>query len=614
MAEEMFPYDRADIEALRAQIRSYQKSLEDHKGIRQSLEKSQDRYRVVFENTGTATFVMAPDRIITMVNSGFERLTGLTKEQVEGRLTLSHIVSDTDRKNLIQYNADRYGESKGPEELACNLKDTQGQVKNVLLKLDIIPSTGEWIGSMVDITRIKKAKLKIKEQSAQLSAILDSFEGEIYVSSFDYKLNYANERLLQKLGPHTKGQNCFEIINGRKTPCPFCVMDQVQTGQKVHFEVINPKDQRWYYSMNAPIQHVDGSISMLAMVTDINDRKNAEQALRESEINLMQENIFLRSQIKERTTFGNIVGQSKAMQRVYEQILNAAASDATVVILGEPGTGKELVSLAIHDMSERRNNRFVPVHCGAIPENLIESEFFGYKKGAFSGAASNKAGYLEFADGGTLFLDEVGEISTHMQVKLLRVIEGGGYTPVGSSQLKSSDVRIISATNRDLKDLVKSGVMREDFFYRIHILPIHLPPLRERKGDLPLLIDHFMGLYAGKRNVPPLTKKLLEKLYNYHWPGNVRELQNVIIRYCNQKKIDLTGAAKEIVTTIEQPAFETIEPGAKDLNAMVSKYEKLLILTTLNQHQWHRQKTAEALRIDRKTLFNKMHRYQLTSS
>lgn len=450
------------------------------------------------------------------------------------------------------------------------------------------------------------------EQKAQLAAILDSFEGQIYVSDNDYRLIYANEQLISKIGHRAIGQYCYQAIHGRKSPCPFCVIDQVTAGQTVRFEVKNPRDQHWYYSMNAPIQHMDGSTSLLAMITDINDRKNAEQALRESEIHLLHENIFLRTQIKERKKFGNIVGQSAAMQQVYEHILNAGASDATAILFGEAGTGKELVAHAIHDMSERRNKRFVPVHCGAIPENLIESEFFGYKKGAFSGALTDKPGYLEYADGGTLFLDEVGEISPHMQVKLLRVLEGGGYTPVGSTQNKTADVRIVAATNRDLQLLVKNGLMREDFFYRIHILPIHLPPLRERKGDLPLLIRHFMEMHAGKRNVPPLTAKLMEKLYHYDWPGNVRELQNVIVRYCNQNTIDLTGASSKPEAPPDQMSYpDTAGMGPKNLNEMLAKYEKLLILTTLNQNQWHRRKAASALGIDRKTLFNKMKRYGL---
>lgn len=461
---------------------------------------------------------------------------------------------------------------------------------------------------------LEQREVKIMEQQAQLAAILNAFDGQIYICTADYQLNYINGQLAQKLDSEGVGQQCYRVIHNRKNPCPFCVMDQVLSGRTMRFEVKNPKDRNWYTSINAPIRHVDGSISLLAMITDINHRKSAEQALRESERHLLRENIFRRTRIKERKKFGNIVGQSAAMQQVYEHILNAGATDATAVIYGEAGTGKELVANAIHDMSERRNNRFVPVHCGAIPENLIESEFFGYKKGAFSGAISDKAGYLEYADGGTMFLDEVGEISAHMQVKLLRVIEGGGYTPVGSSQVKTTNVRIIAATNRDLKLLVKNGVMREDFFYRVHILPIQLPPLRDRKEDLPLLIDHFLNQYADKRKVPPLTRKLMEKLHYHYWPGNVRELQNVIVRYCNQRTIDLTSAA----TTPEAPPDQMSFPNqasstVKDLSTMLATYEKLLVLTTLNQYQWHRQRVAKALNIDRKTLFNKMKRYGLTS-
>lgn len=362
------------------------------------------------------------------------------------------------------------------------------------------------------------------------------------------------------------------------------------------------------------VQKLESKIKRLeAQLLEYQRRQKDQQGILR---NLEQGEVKIKEQRahKERKKFGKIVGQSPAMQQVYEHILNAGATDATVVIYGEAGTGKELVANAIHDMSERRNNRFVPVHCGAIPENLVESEFFGYKKGAFSGAVNDKAGYLEYADGGTMFLDEVGEISVHMQVKLLRVIEGGGYTPVGSSQVKTTNVRIIAATNRDLKLLVKNGVIREDFFYRVHILPIHLPPLRDRKEDLPLLIDHFLHLYAGKRKVPPLTRKLMEKLHYHDWPGNVRELQNVIVRYCNQKTIDLTSAATKPEAPPDQMSFPNQDSSAvKDLSTMLATYEKLLVLTTLNQYQWHRQRVAQALNIDRKTLFNKMKRYGLTS-
>lgn len=606
---------RLMIQSLRKKLAEYEGRLEDQNGIRLSLRQSEERYRTVFENTGTATFVMEADNgLITMINSGFERLTGYSKREVEGRMALTDFLRPDDYNKLEHYRNNRHNTDFAAKELACRIQDRQGEVRNVLLKIDRIPDTSTSIGSLVDITRILRAEHRIGEQEAQLAAILDAFEGQIYVCDDHYILRYANDQYAQQIGGEAVGRKCYEALHSRKSPCPFCVMDQVQAGNTVRFEVKNPKDQRWYYSMNAPIRHVEGSISLLAMIIDINDRKLAEVALRESEITLRQENIMLRSQIKMRQKFGNIVGRSPLMQQVYEHILNAAASNATAVIYGEPGTGKELVARAIHDMSERRNWRFVPVHCGAIPENLIESEFFGYKKGAFSGATSDKPGYLDFADQGTLFLDEVGEISLHMQVKLLRVIEGGGYTPVGSNQVKTSNVRIIAATNRDLKERIEQKMMREDFFYRIHILPIHLPPLRDRKEDLGLLIDHFLSLYAAKRNLSPITGKLMEKLLHYDWPGNVRELQNVIIRYCNQKRIDLMGSMskpaaappEELGTMTEQPVHE--------LNAMIALYEKNVILSALNQYQWRRQKVAEVLKVDRKTLFNKMKRHGLTKS
>lgn len=446
-----------------------------------------------------------------------------------------------------------------------------------------------------------------------LNAIADGFGGFLYVCGPDLRLTYLNAQCRKRVGRNAVGGICYEAIHRRKSICPFCVHDQVMLGQTVRFEMMNPKDQRWYQSINAPVGRKEKGYSLLAMVTDINDRKQAEIALQEAEISLRRKDIFLQVRSQERNRFGNIVGKSPVMQEVYEHILRAATSDATAVIYGEPGTGKELIAHAIHEMSERRHHRFVPVHCGAIPENLIESEFFGYKKGAFSGAAADNPGFIDFAEAGTLFRDEVGEISLHLQVKLLRVIEGGGYTPVGSSQVKTSNVRIIAATNRDLQERVKKRRMREDFFYRVHILPIQLPPLRDRKDDIPLLVDHFMSLYAGKRNLPPMSCKQMDQLMAHNWPGNVRELQNVVIRYCNQQGIDVMGE------TSRQPPPTPPETGngepeirpVQNLNAMMRRYEKQLIVAALNQNQWHRQKVAEILRIDRKTLFNKMQRHGL---
>jgi transcriptional regulator with PAS, ATPase and Fis domain len=457
-----------------------------------------------------------------------------------------------------------------------------------------------------DATHLKMAREEVREGKALLKAIFDAFDGSIYASSAEFEILYMNQQLIARIGRNASGERCYEALHGRRQICPFCVMDQVQQGQNVDFEILNPGDNHWYHSVNSPIRHVDETISLLALVTDINDRKRAEEALRESANFLRKENLLLRSHIQERHKFGDIVGKSRVMQRVYEQIVNAAASDATVIIYGEPGTGKELVAHAVHDMSDRRDNRFVPVHCGAIPDNLIESEFFGYKKGAFSGASGDKEGYIGFAKGGTLFMDEVGEIGRHMQVKLLRVIEGGGYTPVGSSQVKQSNVRIIAATNRDLKELVASGAMREDFFYRVHIIPIHLPPLRERKEDLPLLVDHFLRLYCGKQNLPPVTDTFMETLQTYNWPGNVRELQNVIIRFCSLKKLDLSDGATHRACVPENLPLPALDGSGEDLRERMNTHERKLILDALERYQWRRSEVARRLGIDRKTLFTKI--------
>jgi transcriptional regulator with PAS, ATPase and Fis domain len=300
------------------------------------------------------------------------------------------------------------------------------------------------------------------------------------------------------------------------------------------------------------------------------------------------------------------------MREVYEFILKAAATDANVIIYGESGTGKELVARAIHDMGDRKEKFFIPVNCGAIPENLVESEFFGYKKGAFTGANRDKQGYMDLADGGALFLDELGELSLHMQVKLLRVLEGRGYIPVGGHEIRYPDVRFIAATNKNLQVQVRQGMMREDFFYRIHIIPIHLPPLRERKDDIPFLAEHFMNEYGTREKLPPLTGKMWEAIMSHDWPGNIRELQNVLHRYCTLNKFTLEISAEK-KSDADFSVLENIFNLENDNHrTAVELYEKNLIEASLKQNRWNREKSASSLGISRRTFFRKMNKYGLT--
>jgi len=368
----------------------------------------------------------------------------------------------------------------------------------------------------------------------------------------------------------------------------------------------------WTEWKNAEISW-NGKPAVLCTIRDINDRKLKELAAQERAENLQKLNIKLRSSIRDRFRFGNIIGKSPAMQEVYELIIRAAGSDANVVIYGESGTGKELVAQAIHRMSNRSEKALVAVNCHAIPHSLLESEFFGHRKGAFTGAHIDRSGYLDQADGGDLFLDEVGDLDLGMQGKLLRAIEGGGYRPVGSQKVCHSDFRVIAATNKDLAEAVKKGTMREDFFYRIHVVPITLPPLRERKGDIPLLVDHFIADQRDGELGGPIPGYVLDTLLNYDWPGNVRELQNVLQRYLAVGNLDFLGDHQ----TPRQPKTPGIntekilaEPDL-DYRSALERFEKTFLLRALNKARWNRSKVTRELGIPRRTLYHKMKKYGL---
>lgn len=321
--------------------------------------------------------------------------------------------------------------------------------------------------------------------------------------------------------------------------------------------------------------------------------------------NLILENILLRQQLEERYEFEDLIGKGAAMQQVFELIRNVAPTQATVLITGESGTGKELVAKAIHAISPRRFEPFIALSCGALPDTLLESELFGYEKGAFTGAAHTKKGRFEMADGGTLFLDEVGEISLKTQIDLLRVLQEKAFRRLGGTELIKVDVRIVSATNRDLAQAITQGIFRPDLFYRLNVVGLHLPPLRERREDIPLLAKHFLRRYAIEINkkIERLAPAALELLMEYNWPGNVRELENAIERaVVISPGHELT--AKDF--TFLQPGSGLLnEPSARNLQEL----EKQHIRRILEENHWNISKTAVDLGIDRVTLYNKIKKY-----
>lgn len=308
-----------------------------------------------------------------------------------------------------------------------------------------------------------------------------------------------------------------------------------------------------------------------------------------------------------------IVGESEKMLSLFELIERVAQSDSTVLLQGESGTGKELVAQALHDLSSRRNNNFVPVNCGAIPDDLLESELFGHVKGAFTGAIANRMGRFELANKGTIFLDEIGDMRANLQVKLLRVLQSRELEVVGAVQSRKIDVRIVAATNQDLERMVEERAFREDLFYRLSVIPIVIPPLRERKGDIPLLIGHFLRKFCGDRDVKGFAKDAMEVLCSFDWPGNVRELENLVERLVILKGSGIIGIGdlpeKYLVTRSSQAATDEPVPLPVNgicLSSAVEEFENRLIQQALEKTGGNKKEAASLLNLKRTTFIEKL--------
>jgi DNA-binding NtrC family response regulator len=330
---------------------------------------------------------------------------------------------------------------------------------------------------------------------------------------------------------------------------------------------------------------------------------------------LLFENVYLKKQLQDRYEFANIIGNSPAMQRVFNLMKRVVKTDSTVLIQGESGTGKEIVAKAIHFNSNRRAKPFIAVHCGAIPETLLESELFGYVRGAFTGAVRDKMGKFEAANSGTIFLDEIGTMPMNLQIKLLRVLQEQELERVGSTKLTKIDVRVISATNQNLEEEVRKGTFRDDLFYRLNVIPLHLPPLRERVADILPLVRHFLAKYCTdmKREPMILTREVLEALERYDWPGNVRELENAIERVVALTEGDQITLA-DLPANISQVAVEKALAAPRvtdegiDLVQTVTAIEKKMIQDALALAGGVKARAAAMLHLNRTTLVEKMRR------
>ncbi len=470
------------------------------------------------------------------------------------------------------------------------------------------------------VGRFKKTEEQLRDSKLQLTRLFNNLPGMVYRCALDDNqhptLVFVSKGSNELFGvtPEFFTDQKTNVMETLAHPDDLASMHKEQNAAmlsrrpyKLLYRVCLDADrQKWIWDQGEYLFDENGKpIFLEGIMIDISAQK-----LREYE--LLQENQRLRGTLDDRFKFGSIIGKSEGMREVFKLIMKAAKRSSNVIIFGETGTGKDLVAQTIHEQSGSKG-AYIPVNCGAIPSNLMESEFFGHVKGAFSGATTDRQGYLAAADGGTLFLDEVGEIDLALQVKLLRALESRLYTPVGGTEPRSSNFRLIAATNRDLSELVRQGLMRSDFFFRLHVLPIHVPPLRERIEDLPLLINEFMSRYLGRSDaLPRIPGKIRAAMDNHSWPGNVRELQNVLERYLTFGEMVFSDLGFQVAENcLDLGEAVGMVPTCGTLNESVESFERHLLLKALERNHWKKGITAAELGLNMRTMQRKLKKYGL---
>jgi formate hydrogenlyase transcriptional activator len=440
----------------------------------------------------------------------------------------------------------------------------------------------EFIGAVRDVSAARMAQRKLKEDEAELRQLIDFVPAHVLVMDASGRRLYENQAMREYFG------TTLENIPAKEFYKKFVHPDDVASGVLKERERavsrgaswqgelrLRRKDgeYRWFLIRSNPLCDDGGNIiRRYATATDIDDRKRAEERLK-------KENVALREEIGKAAMFEEIVGSSAALKEVLARISQVAPTDATVLLTGETGTGKELIARAIHKRSQRSAKVFVSVNCAAIPLALIGSELFGHEKGAFTGALQRRLGRFELAEGGTIFLDEIGELPAETQSALLRVLQERQFERVGGTQTIRADVRVIAATNRDLKAAMANGTFRSDLYYRLQVFPIEIRPLRERKDDIPLLVEYFIDRYASKmgKRIRSIKRESLDLLRSYAWPGNIRELQNVIERAVIVSEGDTLWIDESWLSTDPGAA----EPATGDFSRLPPEREKKIIEAAL---------------------------------
>lgn len=560
---------------------------------------TQEAYEDFLEKFSDGVIAIDKNLRIISFSRGAERITGHRVDEVTG-LTCKEVFKSTIcEKSCIVKIVSKTGKP------VSNIREDIKNVNNETIPVSINASPllnihGEVIGvvmSFRNVLEVYKLTADLFKESVRLQSILNSIADGVFTVDTNWLITSFNPSAEKITGYKKKdiiGKSCSTVFGSEvcSKDCPL--RKTIETGNTItNFEmgIINEKGEK-----------IPVSVSTALLIDEKNEIIGGVETFRDLTV-LKQ----LTNELKGRYSFGNIVGKNPRMQELYNLIETVSNTNSTVLILGETGTGKDLVARAIHYNSPRRDKPFIKVSCAALPESLLESELFGHKKGAFTGAIRDKPGRFKLADTGTIFLDEVGEIPVSVQVKLLRVLEEQEFEPLGDTKPTKVDVRIISATNRDLKEAMKEGKFREDLFYRLNVVPIYIPSLRERKDDIPLFVEHFIKKFDKEtgRDILSVSRKAMEILLDNTWTGNVRQLENVIEHafvHCDGKTIQVQHLPEEIRSKKEEDRF-------LDTDRPLEEIERLVIVNALKKNNHDREKTAHALRISRTTLWRKMKKY-----
>ncbi|MBW2064035.1 MAG: sigma 54-interacting transcriptional regulator [Deltaproteobacteria bacterium] len=566
-----------------------------------------DQLRDLLDDLNIGVFTVDSQRRITSFNRAVQLLTGYKADEVIGKYCYQVFHNDLCKGEC------KFHEAVEAEQVALsfNVEILDLNKERRLISKLVMPlydSNRELTGCVEifqDHSIFEELVNRISFDERRLKSILDSLEIGIFTTTRGGHITFFNRRAEAITGFDRKdilGKPCSVILEGKAARGKKFLDQSIRDGR--------PRSVRKLLLRKRAGENIPVEANYMAL-------KNDRGAIIGGLVTIQDLSLIdrLSREISKRYTFDDMVGKSPPMQRIFEVISVAAPTDTTLLIEGPTGTGKDLLAKIVHNSSKRADKAFVKVNCAALPEGLLESEMFGYLKGAFTGADQDKPGRFQEAEGGTIFLDEIGDLPLTLQGKLLRVLEDREFYPLGSRRTTKVDVRIIAATNQDLEDLVARKKFREDLFYRLNVIRVQLPALKERKGDIPLLIEHLLkklSLLKG-RNIPRISGEAMEILLNYEYPGNIRELENILehaIIICQGDIIEPRHLPLFLQDKAHRPEPSDLTIAA-DLRGTLQEGEKRRIYEVLSRHNWNRSKAARELNINRTTLWRKMRKYKL---